>query len=118
MPTVSEPTVSSSRSDKARAECVEALGRARGGLSTGNYGLIFAGFTAKGIPAHDILPRENVLTFKAWRAIGRTVKRGEKGVRVTIWRTGERKNKKTGKDETYSFPWSASVFHISQTVTL
>ena len=51
----------------------EALTRARGSLSLANYPVIFAGFLQKGIPEEEILPRENVLTFHAWRALGRTV---------------------------------------------
>jgi hypothetical protein len=36
----------------------EALGRAAGGLSLGNYPAIFAGFTQIGIPQSEIKPRE------------------------------------------------------------
>src|SRR6266568_1314871 len=63
----------------------EALGRAIGNQSTMNYGAIFQGFMEKGIPESDILPRENVFTYHAWRALGRQVRRGEHGVKVTTW---------------------------------
>ena len=46
----------------------------------------------------DILPRENVFTYHAWRALGRQVRRGEHGVKVTTWIPTERKelDEKTG----------------------
>jgi hypothetical protein len=47
-----------------------------------NYPAIFEGFKAKGIPADQIQPHVNVLTFKAWRALGRVVKMGEHGVKI------------------------------------
>ena len=47
--------------------------------------VIIAGFVAKGIPEHEIRPRENVFTYHAWRALGRQVRRGEHGVKVTTW---------------------------------
>ena len=46
---------------------------------TTNYNDLFA---AKGIPPESILPRVNVLTFWAWKALGRSVRNGEHGVRV------------------------------------
>ena len=49
----------------------EALERARSSNSTANFSAIYAGFTAKGIPFGDITPRVNVLTFNAWKALGR-----------------------------------------------
>ena len=57
----------------------EALGRAAQGQSLINYPEIFRGMMAKGIPEADIRPRENVFTFNAWRALGRTVRKGEPG---------------------------------------
>jgi hypothetical protein len=57
-----------------------ALDRARNGETMTNYPAIFAGFIEKGIPEYDIKPRENVFTFHAWKALGRSVKRGEHGV--------------------------------------
>jgi hypothetical protein len=72
---------------------------------------------ARGIPESDIRPRENVFTFNAWRALGRTVKRGEHGVRITTWVVfGEKLNEDGhvvhagGKRAK-----SAFVFHVSQT---
>ena len=57
----------------------EALGRARTGESFSNYPAIFTGFMDKGIPEAEIIPRENVFTFHAWKALGRVVKKGGLG---------------------------------------
>jgi hypothetical protein len=100
----------------------EALSRATSGTSWANFPAIFAGFVAKGIPESDIRPRENVLTYEAWRALGRQVRRGEHGVKVTTFvpmdkktgevdpDTGEEKRVKLGRRA-----WTAVVFHVSQT---
>jgi antirestriction protein ArdC len=88
----------------------EALTRARSGNSAMNYQAILAGFTARGIPTGDIIPRENVLTYNAWQAINRQVKKGEKGVKVISW---IKTTDKSGLEITR--PTSATVFHISQT---
>jgi len=102
----------------------EALTRATCGLSTANYTAIMQGFTAKGIPADDIIPRENVLTYHAWRALGRQVRKGEHGVRVLTFVPARTNNASdgTGSEQTDSRksrggvrPWSSTVFHISQT---
>src|SRR5579864_2572459 len=98
----------------------EALDRARNGNTMTNYPAIFAGFIEKGIPEYDIKPRENVFTFAAWKALGRSVKRGEHGVKVVTFidcagrveinqATGE------GKQTSYRRPHTTTVFHISQT---
>lgn len=100
----------------------EALQRAADGQSLTNLPAIFAGFLAKGIPEADILPRENVFTYHAWRALGRQVRRGEHGVKVTTFvpmdkKTGET-DPETGAERKASIgrrAWSATVFHISQT---
>lgn len=55
----------------------EALERARTSQALTNYPAIYQGFMAKGIAEADIKPRENVFTFEAWKALGRSVKRGE-----------------------------------------
>ena len=100
----------------------EALSRAVGGMSMSNWPAIFHGFMAKGIPEDQIKPRENVFTFHAWRALGRQVRRGEHGVKVSTWvpmdkktgeidsDTGEEKKVKLGRRA-----WMATVFHVSQT---
>ncbi len=48
----------------------EALTKAVSGTSVANYAKIIDGFTRKGIPEEEIKPRENVFTFKAWKALG------------------------------------------------
>ena len=105
--------------NKSNVKQTEALTRAVTGQSLSNYPQIFRGFMAKGIAESDILPRENVFTYHAWRALGRQVRKGEKGVRVVTFIQRERKTKDadTGetKVQTYSVPRTVSVFHISQT---
>ena len=100
---------------------VSALLRAKNGESWRNYPAIYAGLMAKGIARGDIKPRENVFTFDGWIALGRVVKKGEKGVKVVTFVTrdveiendeGETENK------SYKKPWFSTVFHVSQTVEL
>ena len=74
---------------------------------------------AKGIPAAEIKPRENVFTFGAWRALGRTVRRGEHGVKVETWVERE----VTDPDDPEKHYQTrhhrrTTVFHISQTELL
>src|SRR5215470_16900118 len=95
----------------------EALGRAIGNQSTMNYAAIFQGFMEKGIPEDQILPRENVFTYHAWRALGRQVRRGEHGVKVTTWIPTERKE----RDKVTGEAWrpsrsirSANIFLVSR----
>lgn len=89
----------------------EALARARGGVSVVNYAAIIEGFTRKGIPQNEILPRTNVFTYNAWKALGRQVRKGEKGVRCITFI--DAKDKTTG--ESRRRPWHTTVFHVSQT---
>jgi hypothetical protein len=97
----------------------EALTRAVTGQSLSNYPAIFQGFSAKGISEDQIKPRENVFSFQAWKALGRHVKRGEHGIKVATVRDFRKTviDRETGekKEEVYSVPWTATVFHVSQT---
>ena len=93
----------------------EALTRARSNASVANFPAIFAGFAEKGIPEDEIHPRENVFTFQAWRALGRTVRKGEHGVRVVTWISCDKKDDDGEITETYRRPKAATVFHVSQT---
>src|SRR5262245_57484126 len=101
----------------------EALDRAASGQSLANWVPIIEGFAAKGIPADDIRPRENVFTYHAWRALGRQVRRGEHGVRVLTFVCVAGKSEAPAETDGepikpragYRRPWSATVFHISQT---
>jgi antirestriction protein ArdC len=77
---------------------------------------------AKGIPADDVRPRENVFTYHAWRALGRQVRRGEHGVKVvTFVEVREKAPSESPTDATAPArrsgrrPWTATVFHLSQT---
>lgn len=93
----------------------DALDRARNGTSTLNYAAIMQGFQAKGIAAHDIKPRDNVLTFHAWKAVGRVVMKGQHGVKVETMIPI--KDKDTGDMIGKRFA-SSTVFHITQTKEL
>lgn len=97
----------------------EALSRALTGQSWSNFPAIIQGFMARGIPESEILPRENVFTYQAWRALGRQVRKGEHGVKVVtfIQRDKKAEDSESGevKLQTYSVPRTVSVFHISQT---
>lgn len=95
-----------------------ALRNAVSGQSFGNYQAIFEGFAAMGIAAEDIKPRENVFTFNAWRALGRTVSRGQEGVRIVTVIRCERQDQETGDSRPARKPKTTSVFHISQTEAL
>jgi hypothetical protein len=94
----------------------EALTRAVQSPSVVNYPAIFAGFIDRGIPESEIRPRENVFTYHAWRAIGRQVRKGEKGVQVTTWIPLTSTDKTTGERKiTGRRPKTAYVFHETQT---
>ena len=106
----------------------EALNRAMHGQSTSNLDQIFNGFKAMGIAEVDILPRQNIFTFWAWKALGRKVCKGEHGVRVTTWIESRRQLRSDPNDQQSNTADAASdahtrsrfsrpvtVFHISQT---
>jgi hypothetical protein len=103
-----------SRTEEIRQE---ALSRAISGQTMSNYPAIFQGFIAKGIPESEIRPRENVFTFNAWRALGRTVRRGEHGVKVVTFidRANKEIDKDTGEPKKFRLAWNTTVFHVSQT---
>ena len=92
-----------------------AITKAVTGQSLANYPAIFAGFMAMGIPESEIKPRENVFTFNAWKALGRFVRKGQHGVKIATIVTKTRVSKSTGLEESFSMPWSTTVFHLSQT---
>lgn len=95
----------------------ESLGRATNGQSVMNYPSIFEGFMAKGIAVEQILPRENVLTFWAWKALGRQVRKGEHGVKATTFVSVAGKSEpETGEKKAgFRMPRTVTVFHVSQT---
>lgn len=90
---------------------IESLQRAKEGTSEANYAAIMAGFAAMGIPAHEIQPRENVFTFGAWLAQGRSVKKGQHGVKVAT----VIEKKETDTTRPVKFRRFTTVFHVSQT---
>ncbi|MHC4621835.1 MAG: ArdC family protein [Planctomycetota bacterium] len=106
----------------------EALARAQNPYgSTRNFMDIINGFTGRGIPPDDVRPRENVFTYQAWKALGRQVRKGEHGVKVTTWipmditkreaeeaRKAETEGRKP-KRRSHCRPRTATVFHVSQT---
>src|SRR5260370_35895287 len=105
-------TLHSSKEEASR----EALTRAVSGQSFSNFPAIFQGFAAKGIAESEIKPRENVFTFDAWRALGRTVRRGEHGVKVVTFIDCRSKetDPDTGERKILRRPWTTTVFHVSQ----
>ncbi len=92
----------------------EALHRAKASAAMSNIPLVYAGFLEMGIPEAEIIPRENVLSFHAWRAMGRTVRKGEHGVKLVTWI--DAKQAETG--ESSKLARTVSVFHVSQTDAL
>ena len=100
--------------EKQAAMAGEALNRATQGESVANFAAIYEGFGAMGISTDDIWPRDNVLTYHAWRAKGRQVERGQHGVKIVTYVTMT-KTQATGQSETFRRPRKVTVFHISQT---
>lgn len=96
----------------------QALVNAVSGTSDANYDLILGGFVAKGIPEEEIIPRENVFTFNAWRALGRTVRKGEKGVPVFTVIPCKVKDNETDEEIQVKKRRKTTVFHVSQTEAL
>ena len=98
----------------AKEKQEQALARARNGHSKNDL-LVMMAFTERGWAPEDVKPRENVFTYKAWQALGRQVRKGEKGVKVCVYITTEETDKKTGETVERKKPWSSTVFHIDQT---
>lgn len=97
---------------------MEALDRAENNASETNYETIFNGFMAMGINKDDIEPRVNVFTFNAWKAKGRYVKKGEKGVRVITYIQADKKEEDSEEIKKVLKKRQTTVFHISQTSLL
>ena len=58
-----------------------------------------------------------MLTYRAWRELGRQVRKGERGVRLQVWLTKPEEKDASGKvtRKTRTFPKYTTVFHVSQT---
>ena len=70
---------------------------------------------------HTFGPDQNVFTFPAWRALGRTVCKGEHGVELTVWRPIGKPtvDPDTGQPKDPPLRCCRSfVFHVSQTKEL
>ena len=93
---------------------MESLQRAKNGDSLLNYPNIINGFIAKGISPSEIIPRENVFTYNAWKALGRQVNKGEHGVKVVTWIDAT--DKVTGNPT--KLCRKSTVFHVSQTTPI
>ncbi len=101
----------------AKETPAETLARIQNGFSK-NDALVVALFAARGIDPAEIEPRENVLTYRAWQAKGRQVRKGEKSVRISTYIPVPAKlDSVTGKvlEPASTRPWTAAVFHVSQT---
>lgn len=96
----------------------QALANAQDGASEANYEAIFEGFDELGISPDDVIPRENVFTFNAWKALGRVVRKGQHGVKIITRVPCERIDKATGEVEKFTRPKVTAVFHITQTEPL
>ena len=104
------------RQPKTAEHYKEALVRAHNGHSAANTMIVYHAMRAAGYT--DVRPYENVLTFDAWRGLGRTVRRGEHGTRITVYVPMEIERVDANgqkKIETLTRPRSALVFHESQT---
>ena len=106
-----------SRRRKVNAQ--EALDRIQQNPSEANYAAVIAGFAERGILAEDIIPKENVFTFNAWKAKGRRVKKGEHSLKILTWvpiksKGTEAEEGKEGKEGKLR-PSRCALFHISQT---
>lgn len=96
-----------------------ALERIQSGFS-GNDVFVIEAFAAAGIPPEEIDPRNNVLTFNAWKAKGRRVAKGATSLRVTVWiPVSENSKPKEGEEKKEGqrmYPTTARLFHVSQTI--
>lgn len=93
----------------------DALARIQASENESNFPAVVSAFVARGIPADQVLPRENVFTYRAWQGKGRQVKRGEKSVKIDVWIEYEKKTEGGEKGEKARARRSVAVFHVSQT---
>ena len=100
---------------KSIEQGIETIRKAQSGASLMNDMAVIVGFSDKGISEPEINPRVNVFTYNAWRALGRQVRKGEHGVKITTYVQASKEDKETGESDPYKFPRTTTVFHVSQT---
>ena len=100
----------------------ESLDRGSRRAPNSNDTVVMLTLESRGISTDDVHtfgPDQNVRTYRAWRALGRQVRKGEKSVRLTCWRPVGDETKidpTTGKKQAVKCcPVTACVFHVSQT---
>lgn len=93
----------------------QQLARIQASDNEANYPAIIAGFKARGITEAEIVPRENVFTYRAWQAKGRQVRKGEKSVKIDVWIQYEKKDTEGDEKKVGRSRRSVAVFHVSQT---
>lgn len=101
----------------------EALSRIQSRGFGKNDALVIMAFSDAGVPPEQIDPRHNVLTFHAWKALGRRVAKGATSVRVTTWiavkgKRDESSDESDGEKKGGGGmrPKTAFLFHESQTI--
>lgn len=90
-----------------------ALERARAPRFGPNLGIVLAECARRGFLDPPPVPGRTVLTFNAWRALGRTVRRGEHGIRIPVV-IPTAHDPETGEPGRRIIK-TAAVFHVSQT---
>jgi hypothetical protein len=88
----------------------DALARIQSTVSKNDFAAIVQ-FAGCGISPDEITPRVNVLTFKAFKALGRRVAKGATGQKVCVWVPVEKAGKADGVR-----PITAVLFHVTQTI--
>jgi hypothetical protein len=83
--------------------------------SLANFAAVIEEFASRGIPESEIQPKENCLTYNAWQAKGRQVRRGQHGVKITVYVPATPAKDAPPDAEATLRPVSATVFHVSQT---
>jgi hypothetical protein len=101
----------------------EALARIHSMGFGKNDAVAIMAFAECGIDPEEIEPRQNVLTFNAWKGAGRRVAKGAMSVKVTVWvpksgKDGDEKPAKEGEKKKRGgmYPKTTCLFHVSQTV--
>lgn len=94
-----------------------ALQRIAGGFSGNDVAVVMI-FASLGVDPDEILPRENVLTFKAWKAKGRKIAKGVNSISVPVYIPAKGKQEAEGDDEKPGSMMKrrARLFHESQTI--